>query len=146
MSEHGTGNSLSELARAQMKDLRLRLLQLHKALLDAQRASYERAHGRVASTGEVLRLVMHDEHFAWLRVLSGLIVRMDEMLDQKTPVTERDAEALWQEARSLFARSEPSADFTSKYYEAIAHDADSMKMHAEISKLLAVDGWRSPVN
>ena len=61
--------------------LRAALLQLHKALLDAQRIRYERENGRVESRGELLALVLEDASFEWLRVLSALIARLDELAD-----------------------------------------------------------------
>src|SRR4029077_2036185 len=61
--------------------LRPALLQLHKALLDAQRIRYERENGRVESRGELLALVLEDASFEWLRVLSALIARLDELAD-----------------------------------------------------------------
>ena len=60
-------------------ELRNALLQLHKALLDAQRVRYERENGRVESRGELLDLVLRDASFEWLRVLSALIARLDEL-------------------------------------------------------------------
>ena len=65
---------------AQLKTLRDRLLSLHKTLLDADRAAYERSYGPVGSSGEWLQLVLGHEYFAWLRPFSGLIVRIDEWL------------------------------------------------------------------
>src|SRR3954462_4756934 len=59
--------------------LRDALLALHKTLLDAQRIRYEREHGRVESRGELLDLVLQDASFEWLRVLSALIARLDEL-------------------------------------------------------------------
>src|SRR5260221_7869788 len=61
--------------------LRAALLQLHKALLDAQRIRYERENGRVESRGELLALVLEDASFEWLRVLSALIARLDELAE-----------------------------------------------------------------
>src|SRR5258708_10658985 len=61
--------------------LRPALLQLHKALLDAQRIRYERENGRVESRGELLALVLEDSSFEWLRVLSALIARLDDLAD-----------------------------------------------------------------
>jgi hypothetical protein len=58
---------------AKLDTLRHALLRLHKTLLDAQRVRYEREHGRVESTGELLDLVLRDASFEWLRVLSALI-------------------------------------------------------------------------
>jgi len=64
--------------RAQLRATRRAALDLHKVLLDALRVDYERAHGRVQSPGELLRLVTQDQAFAWLRPLSQLIVALDE--------------------------------------------------------------------
>src|SRR5580765_1619868 len=72
-------------------------IQLRKALLDAERAKYEKAYGPVRSPGEMLQLVLGNEHFAWLRPYSGLIVRIDEWLadDDASPA---EADAFWNEA------------------------------------------------
>jgi hypothetical protein len=40
------------------------LLRLHKALLDDERVSYERVHGRIPSNGAFLQLVLEDAWFA----------------------------------------------------------------------------------
>ncbi len=84
----------------QLRTVRDHLLTLHKALLDAERATYEKAYGPVRSPGEMLQLVLGNEHFAWLRPYSGLIVRIDEWLadDDASP---GDAEAFWNEAITL---------------------------------------------
>jgi len=81
----------------QLRTVRDHLLTLHKALLDAERAKYEKAYGPVRSPGEMLQLVLGNEHFAWLRPYSGLIVRIDEWLadDDASPA---EADALWNEA------------------------------------------------
>ena len=60
-----------------VEEVRRSLLDLHKALLDAQQIRYEREHGRVRSSGELLGLVLEHPAFAWLRSLSALIARLD---------------------------------------------------------------------
>jgi hypothetical protein len=67
---------MSEAVRRGLKDLRHGLLRLHKALLDSEQVTYERINGRVASSGQLLQLVMTDPWFAWLRPLSHLVVRI----------------------------------------------------------------------
>ncbi len=83
-----------------LRIVRDRLLDLHKVLLDAERARYEHHHGRVPSSGQWLQLVLGHEQFAWLRPFSGLIVRIDEWLasDEMAP---DEGEALWFEADRL---------------------------------------------
>ena len=83
-----------------LRQVRDRLLDLHKALLDAERARFEREHGKVASSGQWLQLVLSHEQFAWLRPYSGLIVRIDEWLASDAP-TPDEGDALWQEADRL---------------------------------------------
>jgi hypothetical protein len=55
---------------------RTALLALHQALLADARATHEREHGRT-SNAAFLQLAAHDPRFAWLGVLSALIVRLD---------------------------------------------------------------------
>jgi hypothetical protein len=63
---------------AMMDTFRNRLLELHRALLEAVRIDYERANGRVESAGALLQLVTRDAAFAWLHPLSKLIVDLDD--------------------------------------------------------------------
>jgi hypothetical protein len=60
--------------------MRRQLLALHRALLDAQRADFERVHGRVSS-GAFLELVVGAPEFQWLRPMTALIVSLDEAID-----------------------------------------------------------------
>ena len=45
---------------------------------DGTKIAYERMHGRVASRGELLQLVVRDPEFAWIRALSALIAERKE--------------------------------------------------------------------
>jgi hypothetical protein len=90
---------------SQLRTVRDHLLTLHKALLDAERARYEKAYGPVRSSGEMLQLVLGNEHFAWLRTYSGLIVRIDEWLAADDALN-GDAEAFWKEAIALTTPAE----------------------------------------
>jgi hypothetical protein len=123
--------------------LRPALLQLHKTLLDAQRIRYERENGRVESRGELLDLVLQDASFEWLRVLSALIARLDELSD----VDDRDASAAPRDAgvelrgvidrlRTL-VRFEGNSGFTDPYREIIEAVPDALVAHAQLSRLLS---------
>src|SRR5208282_2596213 len=63
--------------------LRDALLDLHKALVDAERVSYEKTLGVIQSPNHFLQLLTTDPWFAWLQPLSQLIVAMDEALEEK---------------------------------------------------------------
>jgi hypothetical protein len=68
--------------------LRMRLLELHKALLDAERVSYEALHGR-STPQQFLQALTHDPSLRWLAPLNLGIVRLDELLT----LQERQGEA-----------------------------------------------------
>ena len=60
--------------RAHLGNLSRSLLRLHKALLDSERVSYERVHGRIETNGAFFQLVLGDAWFAWLRPLTTITV------------------------------------------------------------------------
>ncbi len=114
--------------------LRPALLRLHKALLDAQRIRYERDNGRVESRGELLDLVLRDESFEWLHVLSALIARLDELAGDKDAGAE--LRGVIDRLRSL-VRFEGNSGFTDPYREIIEAVPDALVAHVQLSRLLA---------
>jgi hypothetical protein len=83
-------SGLEEIQR--LKQARLQVLRLHKALIDAERDAYERQHGRVASNLEFFNLVMNHEWFVWLQPMTQWIVAVDEAVAQKDPVITLETE------------------------------------------------------
>ncbi len=126
-----------DATRRRLREVRRGLLHLHRVLLDVERAAYEHAHGRIASRGELLKLVIYHEHFAWLHALSELVVQIDEVLDTNEVATERDADTLMQRARALLTPTEAGNGFGKRYYDALQRDPGVVLAHAEVSKLLA---------
>ena len=127
----------TDQARRRLVDLRHGLLRLHKALLDSERKTYERNHGRrIGSPGEFFELVVGDEWFAWLHRVSELVVKIDEMLDADEPVTAIEATRVIDQARMLLRPSEDGTGFGKHYYDALQRDPDVVLAHAEVKKLL----------
>lgn len=116
--------------------VRFALLRLHKALLDAERVTYEQAHGRIRSNGEFFQLVIQDEWFDWLRPISQFIVQIDEALSTKEPITLEQASELLGQARQLLHPIEHGTPLEQKYYQAIQRDPDIAFMHAEMARML----------
>jgi hypothetical protein len=110
---------------------------LHKALLDDERQSYERVHGRIASNGAFLQLVLGDPWFAWLRPLSQLMVRLDEFDERREPAISEDITAILTSARTLLTPSEEGEGFGRNYYDALQRSPDVGLAHAEVRALLA---------
>ena len=84
-----------------LKAIRMPLLRLHKALLEAERIGYEKQMGRIEHPGAFLQLLMNDPWFAWLRPISQLIVLIDEHLEAGLEQPETTAENLLKQAREL---------------------------------------------
>ena len=124
--------------------LRPALLQLHRALLDAQRIRYERDNGRVESRGELLELVLQDASFEWLRVLSALIARLDELAavdkgDDKNTDVSAEMRSVIDKLRKL-VRFEGNSGFTGPYREIIEAVPDALVAHVQLSRLLGAPG------
>lgn len=117
--------------RRLLTELRRALLHLHKTLLDWERADYEITHGRMEPM-QALRLIYHHEQFAWLRPMSGLIVRIDEALDDAEPV---DVVPLMSDAQSL---TSPAAGSThaARYHAALQELPDAVLAHGQVVALL----------
>ena len=123
-------------AREKLVALRLALLRLHKSLLDMERREYERLHGKV-NTGELFRLVIDHEQFAWLHNISEFVVRLDESLAGEAPVTADDTRSAIMLARKMFAPSEAGDGFQKRYFNAIQMDPAVVIEHAELARLFA---------
>ena len=117
--------------------LRNQLLSLHKFLMLAERALYEKEGNVIQSPHHFLQLLMSDTRFAWLRELSQLIVMMDEAMEEKPPITTDRADALVNEARLLLTGEEKSGTFAARYATMIQRVPSIAAAHAEISKCFA---------
>ncbi len=129
-------DQLSEATAQRLRDIRTTLLRLHKTLLDFERVSYEREHGKIANSYEYLNLVMHNPWFAWLRHLSELIVQIDEVLDTRNPAYEATATALIEQSRMLLTPSESGPEFQRKYFVSVQESPEVVLAHAEFAKIL----------
>lgn len=131
---------LTAETRERLRGLRTSMLRLHKMLLDAERDRYQDVHGRKLGGHELLKLVLHDEWFAWLRPMSGLVVRIDELLEAvDDPATEPDGLALLQEARNMLQAEEDAEGFRGNYHQALQRDPAIVMAHAGVTRHLP--GW-----
>ncbi len=112
------------------------LLRLHKALLDDERVSYERVHGRISTNGEFLQLVLNDAWFAWLRPLSQVIAKVDELSEEHEPSTSEGISALLISVRTLLIPAEAGEGFSRQYHDALQRSPDVVLAHAAARALL----------
>jgi hypothetical protein len=130
-----SGTVMKEADRRTLADLRRALLQLHKSLLEFERAAYERAHGRT-SPGELLKVIVSDEQFAWLRPISELIGRIDGALQTEEPDVPVDIDPLVTQARGIVALAEHGDAYADRYRAALQARPDAVIAHGKVATLL----------
>ena len=123
-------------ARERLTALRTGLLQLHKALLDAERGSYEASFGKIASPYQFLHLLTTDPWFAWLAPVTQLLAAMDEMLDGPEPLTASGVEDLIRRMKTLLVPTEGGEGFSRHYDEALQRSPDVLFAHVTTAKLM----------
>ncbi len=111
-------------------------MKLHAVLLDSERAHYERDIQRIRSSQHFLELALNDPAFAWLRVLSQLVVLIDETLEAEEPPGAAEASRLVRQALDLLSPAQPDGAFERPYLEALQRDPDVILAHAAALKLL----------
>jgi len=127
---------MTEPERRTLRDLRTSLLQLHKTLLDWERTAYERANGRT-SPGELLKALTSDPHFAWLRPVSELIVRMDLMLDaDPDDAGGGDVQMVIAQTQALLVADEHGTPYARRYYTALQEHPDAIFAHRQVTSVL----------
>jgi hypothetical protein len=129
-------NPTPEPRRQRLKAVRLALLRLHKALIDAERGEWEKSRGP-ATGGELLKALIEDPFFAWLRPFSGLIVQIDEALAGEAAVSEAEARAFIERARELVAVDEGDEPTVNRYDRVCRRDPNVLLLHVELSSRIA---------
>jgi hypothetical protein len=112
------------------------LLDLHRALLDAQRIRYERDHGRIETSGEFLGLVLEHPAFEWLRELSALIAQLDEWMDGGQGAPPGILEEILASLRSMIQAGGANARFNKPYWEIVEEVPAVLVEHVKVWRLL----------
>jgi hypothetical protein len=120
--------------RQPLQELRDALLDLHKTLIDSERAVYETNIGPIHSPHHFFQLVSSDPWFDWLRPVSQLIVAMDEALDAEEPLTNGIFDALMSESVFLLIPAERGGEFGERYMAALQRDPRVVLAHAKVAK------------
>jgi len=115
--------------------LRQALVPLHRILLEWERAAYERVHGRTGAA-ELLKVIVVDPQFAWLRPLSELIARIDGVLDTGAPDTLVDIDLIVAQARLLVAPDEEGTPYARRYHAALQEVPDVVFAHRRVTAVL----------
>jgi hypothetical protein len=127
-----------DAVRVPLQELRDALLDLHKTLLDSERAVYEATVGAIQSPHHFFQLVTSDPWFAWLRPISQLIVAMDEALDGKELLTGGGVDTLMSESVFLLIPAERGGEFGERYMAALQRDPHVVLAHAKVAKRIGL--------
>lgn len=121
--------------RVHLDNLSRALLRLHKALLDDERVCYERVHGRNPSNGAFLQLAVNDPWFAWLRPLSQMMTKLDDLSESKEASASAESSAVIQLVRTLLTPTEEGEGFRRQYRDALQRSPDVVLEHAAVKAL-----------
>jgi hypothetical protein len=121
-------------AKQFLNDVRLPLLTLHKAILDHERASYEREAGPVTPAA-FLQVLINGTAFRWLMPLSTVIANVDEALDAKN-ATADDRIGAAEGVLALFDGGMPKTAFLERYQALLQASPDVLHLHAQLVPIL----------
>jgi hypothetical protein len=119
--------------------VRPQLLELHRQLLEAERADMERFQGRLTGA-EFLQIATDSMRLAWLGPISELIVAIDETLDgkEREPADADDeAGALIARTRALVAPPDVETPFGRRYLGMLQRHPGVVMAHSALLQALA---------
>ena len=126
--------------RLTMLEVHQKLLSLYSALIMAEQLTYERIHGRIGSTDDLLQLVLNDPWFTWLCPLLDLLLRIDLLLDDDAfDITHENVEHLVAEVRTLTRPSIEGDGFERAYYEALNRAPEVVLAHFHVTRVLLAE-------
>lgn len=124
------------MAVARLRALRTAVLALHKAALDAERGRYEQAHGPIGGPHQVLRLVMDDPFFAWLRPLSDFVIQADIRLSDRKVLSPSDVNRFASHLRSMVQSESLTDRFAVEYRRTLQDVPEVVVLHGNLMALL----------
>ena len=123
-------DSIDELRAAQPL-----LLELHKALLDAERAEVESVHG-VMSGAEFLQLVSDPVRYGWLTPFSKLIIAIDDTLNPHADEPVAEPSELLDQTRELVLPPQEDTPFGRRYRSLLQKDPALVMAHSDVARTL----------
>lgn len=107
------------------------LLNIHKALLDLERANYESKNGPISNNHEYFSLVVNHEDFQWLRKLSEMIALVDEESEQD-PIDIKKVKELLSDLQDLLTENE-NDEFSLRYNFALNNYKNVFVLNCELN-------------
>lgn len=127
--------------RSDLTELAAALRDLHRCLVERMRREHEQECRAVVSAAQFLPLLTSDARFAWLHVLSELIVDVEVFLRADPAPAEDDCAALRAELERLLIAArfpESASAFARAYARYVAQDERIADAHALVARLAAL--------
>lgn len=116
-----------------LSDLSGVLRRLHKALIEAETENF----GPVSGPFQLLNLVAHHPHFAWLHSLSELMVDLDELRKDVESADADQAAVLRATVEQLIGSRAPLLpQFRERYVVLLQQSPEVAMAHAELRRVL----------
>ncbi|HEY1995773.1 hypothetical protein [Paraburkholderia sp.] len=117
-----------------LADIRRPLLSLHKAILDHERAVYEKEFGP-ATPAAFLQVLINGSGFRWITPLSTVIANVDETLDDKEATSTARISAV-EAVVGLFSPDLPNNIFLPRYLPLLQASPTILHLHGDVAQLL----------
>jgi len=127
----------SEPYSAKISNLSRLLTKIHRSLLDFQKKVHEGLEERRLSPQDTLHLAIHHTDFDWLRRISVIISKMDEVAeDKKNPASEESLKQFTKQLREIFIDGSQHINFKGRLDIAMAQDPNLCLEIAELRSAL----------
>ena len=110
------------------------LLKLHKALLDSERARYEKNHGPILDNNAYFNLVLSHEDFKWLRILLEAIALLDEESEAENISTDK-IEVLADKLQNILS-SNDNSEFSQRYQAAVSNNSEVSSLDKQVKDII----------
>ncbi len=118
--------------KARIENLMKSLLQVHKSLLLFQKAAFEKQEGTVLTPYGAWQLSMAHPDFEWLRLLSSMIIRMDDATSGKDVPGEDAYRQFADELNAIFNDPAQHGFFKQRLQAGLENNPE---LHAQIAQL-----------
>jgi hypothetical protein len=126
-----------EQATRFLSEVRRPLLSLHKAILDHERAAYEKEFGP-ATPAAFLQVLINGSGFRWITPLSTVIANVDETLDNKK-ATDVERIGAAEAVVTLFSSEQANGAeniFLPRYMPLLQADPEILSEHGKVVQML----------
>ncbi|MGE4131626.1 MAG: hypothetical protein AB7F86_08300 [Bdellovibrionales bacterium] len=123
--------------QATLKELSQALQDLHKDLLMREARALIATDDKPLNPYDLLAASLHDPRFAWLRQFSAMIVHIDTIVDEISPLSAQDSHKIASEVLNLVEKPEEGKDqeFWIKYTSYL-NDPHVIMKHSRVKEII----------